>query len=283
VTSVTICVSPAEGPAGPFSPELLAFLPDRRLRSALIQRVDRRGQKTAHDLGLGSLQGIGLARQHLSAPGQMILVVNLLLRAKVRVALRLFARKIRFLRNDARPRVPDAAVHRVVRVGRGRHGVHLLHVLGDDDRGYRARRQRDAQRAIDDVTQRRRRRNGVDVFRNILEEHLKVDFLLIRTPKGARRGLADNRYDRRMIHLCIVKPVEQVHGAGAGRSEAESDFAGELRMCARRERGDPCDCFAISELPSEPPLRREAVGKLSASGPRPEISRNLAIFTPLVP
>ena len=84
------------------------------------------------------------------------------------------------------------------------------------------------------------RRDGrhVDVFvRHIFEEADEIDFLLIVAAQRGARLLPDDRHDRLMIHLGIVKAIQEMNRARAGGGEANADFAGELGVRAGHERG----------------------------------------------
>ena len=74
----------------------------------------------------------------------------------------------------------------------------------------------------------------VDVFAgDVLEQRDQIDFLLIMAAQRDARLLPDNGHHRLMIHLRIVKPVQQMDGAGPGGGEADPEFAGELGVARR--------------------------------------------------
>ena len=72
--------------------------------------------------------------------------------------------------------------------------------------------------AIDRVSYLHRIDDAHDVIRSdVFEEDVEIDFLLVVAAECHRRGLADDREDRRVIALCIVEPIEEMNSAGAGR------------------------------------------------------------------
>ena len=66
---------------------------------------------------------------------------------------------------------------------------------------------------------------------------MKIDFLLIARSQTRSRLLTDERNHGDVIHLGIIKAVEQMDGAGAGGRVAKPYFAGEFRMRRGHERG----------------------------------------------
>jgi len=52
-------------------------------------------------------------------------------------------------------------------------------------------------------------------MRDILEQRVEVDLLLIAAADRRSAGLADDGHDRLVIHLRVVEAVEQVDGARA--------------------------------------------------------------------
>src|SRR5690606_17166421 len=63
------------------------------------------------------------------------------------------------------------------------------------------------------------------------------DLLLIVRSHRRGRLLSHDRYDRRAVHASIVQAIQQVDGAGAGRSHAHAHLPRELGMCAGHESG----------------------------------------------
>ena len=116
--------------------------------------------------------------------------------------------------------------------------IELLDVVGDDHAGHDALGERDPHRSIDQVSRRRGVRARVHVvMRDVLEQRLEIDLLLVVGPHGGARRLADDRDHRLMIHLRIVEAVEQVDRARPGGRQADADLPGELRVTAGHERG----------------------------------------------
>jgi hypothetical protein len=121
-----------------------------------------------------------------------------------------------------------------------RLGVRLLgYVVGDDDARDRARRLRDADRAVDEVLRLLRRHQDLDELRrDVLEQRLEVDLLLVAAAERHRLLLADDRDDRLVVELGVVEAVQQVDRTGTGGGHADADLAGELRVGAGGERRD---------------------------------------------
>jgi hypothetical protein len=134
-----------------------------------------------------------------------------------------------------RNRVADARMHGAVLASRWLGGE-LLDVVRHDDAGRRTLRTRDAQRTVDDVTHLLRRHDHLDVLaRDVLEQHGKIDFLLVAPAERRPRLLPDDRDDRLVIELGVVETVQQVNGAGTGRREAHADLSRELGVRAGHE------------------------------------------------
>jgi hypothetical protein len=83
--------------------------------------------------------------------------------------------------------ITDAAVRHIRFARQMLDGGERLHVLRNDDAGYRTRRLRDPHRAVNDVTDRKRVRNRLAIRRgDVFEERVEIDFLLITDPpKGS--------------------------------------------------------------------------------------------------
>ena len=144
--------------------------------------------------------------------------------------------EIGIARQDARRLVARARVHGAVGVWRLRDRRRLLDVVGDDDRGDGPFRKRDSARPIDEVADLRGLHGHLhELVRDVLEQRLQVDLLLIVAAEAGARLLADDRDDRRVVELRVVEPVEKVDGAGAGRRHAHADLPGDLRVRARDE------------------------------------------------
>ena len=152
---------------------------------------------------------------------------------------------VRVLRQDARPRVAHARVHRAVRARRRRDRLRLLHVVREHERAHTLAVEGDAQRAVDEMPRLRGLHARLHVFGDVLEQHLQVDLLLVRGPDGAPLLLPDDGDDRRVVELRVVEAVQQMDRARAGGGHADADGvgAGELGVPARHERGHllvPC-------------------------------------------
>ena len=91
-------------------------------------------------------------------------------------------------------------------------------------------------RSIEMPDLRRRGRHVHVLMRDILEERDKIDLLLVIAAERRARLLADDGHHRLVIHLRVVKSIEQMDRARAGRGQTNADFAGELGMRARHER-----------------------------------------------
>jgi hypothetical protein len=61
--------------------------------------------------------------------------------------------------------------------------------------------------------------------------------LLVAAAHGLTRRLANNSYNRDMIHFGIIKPVQQMNCPGAGRGQADADLAGKFCVGASHEGG----------------------------------------------
>lgn len=72
----------------------------------------------------------------------------------------------------------------------------------------------------------------------------RVDFSLVRSAERGRRGLADDRHHRRVIHFCVIKTAEQMNRAGTRGLHAYSDFSRELGVRASHE----CGHFFVPDL-----------------------------------
>jgi hypothetical protein len=138
----------------------------------------------------------------------------------------------------ARLRVADARVRRAMGAARLRVR-HLLDVGRHDDAGRRARRQRDADGAVDQVPRLRRRVADVDeLVRDVLEQRDEVDLLLVVGAERGARLLADDRDDRLLVELRVVEAVEEMDRSGPRRGHADPEVVGELGVGGRREGGD---------------------------------------------
>jgi hypothetical protein len=80
---------------------------------------------------------------------------------------------------------------------------------------------------------------GLDVLvRDVLEQRLEVDLLLVARAERHPRLLADDRDHRRVVELGVVEPVEEVDRPGARGRHAHADLARQLRVPGRGEGRD---------------------------------------------
>ena len=113
----------------------------------------------------------------------------------------------------------------------------LLDVVGDDDRGDGALRQRDPASPIDEVADLRRLHRDLDEFvGDVLEQGRQVDLLLVIAPESGPGLLPHDRDHRLMVELGVVQAVEQMDGSGARRRQAHAHLARELGVRAGHER-----------------------------------------------
>ena len=74
-------------------------------------------------------------------------------------------------------------------------------------------------------------------LRDIFEERDEIDFLLIAAAERGARLLPDDREHRLVIHLRVVKAVQEMNRARPGSGETDAELAGEFRVRASHERG----------------------------------------------
>jgi hypothetical protein len=74
------------------------------------------------------------------------------------------------------------------------------------------------------------------------EDVFRMSFLEISTPDFGARNLRRDGQNGNAATLAIVKAIDQMHVAGPAASGANSQFAGKMRLRARRERG----CFLVA-------------------------------------
>src|SRR5579871_1197214 len=129
-------------------------------------------------------------------------------------------------------------MHGAVLLGRLFDGLHLLDVHRDDDTREGTLGLGDAQRAIHEMAYLNRRGGHVDILASyVLEQGNEVNLLLVMAAKGRAGLLADHRHDGLVIHLRVVKAIEQMNGARTGGSQADADLSGELGMSTSHEGG----------------------------------------------
>src|SRR5580698_771366 len=69
------------------------------------------------------------------------------------------------------------------------------------------------------------------------EDLYRIRLLKISAPDFRARNLRRDGQDRDAAALAIVKAIDQMHVSGPAASGAYSQFASEMRLCTRRERG----------------------------------------------
>jgi hypothetical protein len=147
--------------------------------------------------------------------------------------------EIGVVRHDARCAVAHRRVDRAVLARRAGDRALLLDVVGEDHAGHGAARARDAERAIDQRARLRRvHARLAELARDVAEQPLQIDLLLV---VGAERHallLADDRDHGLVVLGGVVEAVEQVDRARPRGRHADADLAGELRVRARHERGE---------------------------------------------
>ena len=133
--------------------------------------------------------------------------------------------EIGLARRDAGCAVADAGMQRAVGVGRA-FVRFLLQVVGQDDHGRGPPRQRDPDRAVDQVPHLGRRGCLHDIgARDVLEHREKVELLLVVPAEGIAGLLAHDRQHRLVIEQRIVEPGDKVRGTGSGRRDADPELA----------------------------------------------------------
>ncbi len=115
--------------------------------------------------------------------------------------------------------------------------VFVLQIVRQYDRGWPALGKRDSDSPVNHVPNLRRRRSLLHISTgNVLEHRNQVELLLVLAAQRVARLLPGNRQHGLVIEQRIVQPGDQVRGARAGRCDADSDVAAELRIGARHER-----------------------------------------------
>src|SRR5947209_3107726 len=148
------------------------------------------------------------------------------------------ALQVTLLREDARARPARGRVDGPMLERRLGHRRQLAEVVRDDHARDRALVERDAVAAVDQVPDLRRVARQLAVLvRDVLEERLQVDLLLVAPAERRPRLLADEREHGLVVELRVVQAVQEVDRAGARRREADADLAGPLGVRAGHERG----------------------------------------------
>ena len=105
------------------------------------------------------------------------------------------------------------------------------------------------------------------------EDLFRMSLLEISTPDFSARNLRRDGQNGDAAALAIVKAIDQMHVSGPAASGAYSQFASEMRLCTRRERGcllmphaNPLDILAGANRIRDAIERiaREAVNSLNA-------------------
>ena len=124
-------------------------------------------------------------------------------------------------------------------MGAGRIVVgHVLQVVGKDQCGHLALANGGAHGTVCQVAHLRGHGGLLHESAGYVLEHRdQVDLLLVMRAKRRARLLAHNGQHRHMIQLGIVKPGQQVRGAGAGGGKAYAQLAGELGVGRGHEGG----------------------------------------------
>jgi hypothetical protein len=88
---------------------------------------------------------------------------------------------------------------------------------------------------------------------DILEERQQIDLLLILHANEVVIGLAGERENGRVIHLRVVKAVQEMNRSGSGRRETDAEPAGVFRIAAGHEGRR---LFVTDLHKADPPLSR---------------------------
>jgi hypothetical protein len=117
--------------------------------------------------------------------------------------------------------------------------IDLLDIVRHDDAGDGALGHGDAHRAIDQMAHLLGCGAHVDVLAgHVLEQRDEIDLLLVMAAERGALLLADDRDDRSVIELGVVKAVQEMDRARPGGRHADPRPAGELGMRAGHERRD---------------------------------------------
>ncbi len=130
----------------------------------------------------------------------------------------------------------DAGMDRAVLARRLLVG-HLLKIVGQDDRRHPALAERDSDRTIDQMAHLRRRGGLRDEGAgDVLEQARQIDFLLIVAADRVARLLTGNGEDRHVVEPRVIKPGDEMRGAGPRGRDADAEFAGEFGVGRGHER-----------------------------------------------
>jgi len=120
----------------------------------------------------------------------------------------------------------------------------ILHVLRQDDRAHLVARDRDADRAIGHVARLRRGGDFLDIARDVGEQPVEVEFLLIARTAHGRLRLSGDREHRHVIEPRVVEPGDEMRRARPAGRKADAEFAGEFGM----RRGHECGHLFVPHL-----------------------------------
>ncbi len=120
----------------------------------------------------------------------------------------------------------------------GRLVIEFLHVGGDDHGGRRPFGQGRAHGSVQHVGQLLRHVDRLqERRRDVLEETVQVDLLLVGAADGAPGGLADDRHHRHVVELGVVEAVEQMDRARTSGGHAHPGPVAEHGPADRFEGG----------------------------------------------
>src|SRR5262249_6399956 len=132
------------------------------------------------------------------------------------------------VRHDPWGAVAKAGTQRAVRPRRLLIGF-ILQIIRQYNRGYRASRQCDARRTIDQMAHLRGRRRLCYISAgHILEHRDEVELLLIVAAESIARLLADDRQYGLVIEECVVEAGCQMRCARARRGNTDAEPAREF-------------------------------------------------------
>ena len=175
----------------------------------------------------------------------------------------------------------DTGVDGAVLVRRALHRFELLHVVRDDDAGYRALVDGDAHRPVHHMADLCRDGDRLDVLGgHVLEQAVQVHLLLVIAAERRARLLADDGHHRLMVRFGVVEAVQQVDRTGSRGGHAHAEVAGELGVAAGHERGEffmAClDELHLVAGPVECAHQAvDAVSRIAEDAPHPPLPQSL--------
>ena len=90
---------------------------------------------------------------------------------------------------------------------------------------------------IGDAAHVRRPHDALAIGGNIGENSVQIDVLLGVGADQIVKGVAGDGQDGLVVHLCVVKPVEQMDAAGTGGGQADAELPGVFGVGAGHEGG----------------------------------------------